>query len=80
MNYLIQGSTTPIAVPWLAIVALIITLLSHTAALFYWGGKIAQMLRDHERRLEDQDRRISVLEKIPFIGAERRQDSERRGS
>jgi hypothetical protein len=25
--------------------------LAQTAALFYWGGGVRQMLRDHERRL-----------------------------
>ena len=34
-----------------AIAALIVSLLVHTGALFYWGGSIKQMLRDHERRL-----------------------------
>lgn len=39
--------------------ALIVTLLAHTAALFYWGGGVRQILRDHERR-------IGVVEKVVF--------------
>lgn len=34
-----------------AAAAVIVTVLSQTAALFYWGGGIRQMLRDHERRI-----------------------------
>lgn len=29
----------------------IATLLTHTGALFYWGGSVRQLLRDHERRI-----------------------------
>lgn len=39
--------------------ALVLTLFVHTGALFYWGGAVRQMLRDHERRLsalEDHER------------------------
>jgi len=35
----------------IAAVALIVTLLVQTGALFYWGGGVRQMLRDHERRI-----------------------------
>ena len=31
--------------------ALVVTLVVHTSALFYWGGRVSQMLRDHDRRL-----------------------------
>lgn len=27
------------------------TLLAHTGALFYWGGSVRQLLRDHDRRI-----------------------------
>jgi len=27
------------------------TLMLHTGALFYWGGSVRQMLREHERRI-----------------------------
>lgn len=37
--------------------ALMLTLLVHTGALFYWGGTVAQMLKDHNRRLEALERR-----------------------
>lgn len=40
--------TLPVA---LAIASMVITLLLHTAALFYWGGAIRQMISDHERRI-----------------------------
>ena len=36
---------------WLAMLALGVTLVVHTSALFYWGGSVRQMLRDHERRI-----------------------------
>jgi hypothetical protein len=29
----------------------IATLIVHTGALFYWGGAVRQMLRDHDRRI-----------------------------
>lgn len=38
---------------WIALGALALTLFIHTSALFYWGGSIRQMLRDHERRLSN---------------------------
>ena len=41
-----------VPVPWPAVAALIMTLVINTAALFFWGGKTAQMLRDHDRRLQ----------------------------
>jgi hypothetical protein len=41
-------STTAVEVAGLA---LLLALLAHTGALFYWGGGVRQMLRDHERRL-----------------------------
>jgi len=39
------------------IAALILTLLVHTGALFYWGGTVKQMLRDHDKRIENLERR-----------------------
>lgn len=35
----------------IAMAALVVTLVLHTSALFYWGGRVSQMLRDHDRRL-----------------------------
>ncbi len=35
----------------LGLAAIIVTLVVHTGALFYWGGSVRQMLRDHERRI-----------------------------
>ena len=32
---------------WIGLVALV----CQTGALFYWGGEVRQMLRDHDRRL-----------------------------
>lgn len=32
------------------------TFLLHTSALFYWGGRVTQMLRDHERRISRMER------------------------
>lgn len=47
--------------------ALIVTLTLHTGALFYWGGGIRQMLKDHDgriRRLEGaEDRRQGPFER-----------------
>lgn len=37
--------------------AVIVALLVHTGALFYWGGAVRQMLRDHERRLAQLEER-----------------------
>lgn len=34
-----------------ALVALVVTLVVHTGALFYWGGGVRQMLKEHERRI-----------------------------
>lgn len=48
--------TLPVVI---GLAALIVTLLAHTAALFYWGGGVRQILRDHERR-------IVVVEKVVF--------------
>ena len=33
------------------VLGLALAVLMQTAALFYWGGAVRQMLRDHERRL-----------------------------
>ncbi len=40
---------TPAAI--IGLVALGVTLILNTGALFYWGGSVRQMLRDHERRI-----------------------------
>lgn len=34
-----------------AIAGFLIILLAQTGAMFYWGGSVRQMLRDHERRI-----------------------------
>jgi hypothetical protein len=31
--------------------ALMVMLVLNTGALFYWGGAVRQMLKDHERRI-----------------------------
>ncbi len=35
----------------IALVAVGSLILAQTGALFYWGGGVRQMLRDHERRI-----------------------------
>lgn len=35
----------------IAVAGFVLTLMVHTGALLFWGGKISQMLRDHERRI-----------------------------
>jgi len=47
------------------IAALILTLLVHTGALFYWGGTVKQMLRDHDKKIEDLERRVYERRKTP---------------
>lgn len=47
-----------VPIPWPAVAALIMTLIINTAALFYWGGGVRQVLKEHERR-------IGKLEDIP---------------
>ena len=39
------------------LVSLIVMLVIQTGALFYWGGKITQTVRDHERRLSWLEKR-----------------------
>lgn len=34
-----------------AMIGLGLALFVNTSALFYWGGRVTQMLRDHERRI-----------------------------
>lgn len=34
-----------------ALIALVLTLMVHTGALLFWGGKVTQMMKDHERRI-----------------------------
>ncbi|HEY6177380.1 MAG TPA: hypothetical protein VIX73_23145 [Kofleriaceae bacterium] len=34
-----------------AAVAAVVTLVVNTGALFYWGGGVRQILREHERRI-----------------------------
>ena len=49
---LVQAATvTAVSVPWTAVAAILLALIVNTGAVFYWGGKTAQMLKDHERRL-----------------------------
>lgn len=43
------------------LVAVIVTLVLHTGALFYWGGGIRQMLKEHDRRIEKAEQRIDRL-------------------
>jgi hypothetical protein len=38
----------------------LVAILVHTGALFYWGGAVKQMLRDHERRLGKLEYREAV--------------------
>jgi hypothetical protein len=38
--------------------SVVVGLVAQTGALFYWGGSVRQMLRDHERRLNQLDRRV----------------------
>jgi len=42
--------SAPVVVALLVGVA---ALLAQTGALFYWGGQVRQMLRDHERRISN---------------------------
>jgi hypothetical protein len=44
--------------PDIAVVGVLLGLLAQTGALFYWGGGVRQLLRDHERRLNALDRRV----------------------
>ena len=44
-------SVTAVSVPWTAVAAILLALIVNTGAVFYWGGKTSQMLKDHERRL-----------------------------
>lgn len=46
----------------LPVVALVLALVVNSGALFYWGGSMRQMMRDHERR-------ITNLEKLEGIAA-----------
>lgn len=41
-----------------AVYALFVALVVHTGALFYWGGSVRQMLREHERRLGLLEQRV----------------------
>ena len=41
-----------------AVVGLVVALIIHTGALFYWGGSVRQMLSDHDRRIMDLERRV----------------------
>lgn len=40
--------TLPVVI---ALASVGLTLLVHTAALFYWGGAVRQIIREHERRI-----------------------------
>lgn len=44
-----------------------LAILAQTAGLFYWGGKVYEMLRDHDRRITD-------LEEIHKYQHHRRKD------
>jgi len=44
-----------------AVVVGVMALVAQTGAFFYWGGQVRQMLREHERRISDSERRLSNL-------------------
>ncbi len=46
-----------------------LAILAQTAGLFFWGGKVQQILKDHERRLRDQEKATRTIERrIPQSG------------
>lgn len=44
---------------WIGLAVVVVTLLVHTGALFYWGGGVRQILRDHERRISKTEQQLA---------------------
>lgn len=55
----------------------LMAIVVQTGALFFWGGRVHQLLKEHQDRLNNQRERIERLERhIPRSGHDRRAEAE----